>query len=212
MPVQAIACFENSLCSVQSVQKTVSVCYTVELSGRTMTRGDHPNQDPIDLNDLENFTREPETESEDSDSDSGSESGFEFESGDEISEDIFFHYVAERDHEDLLEEHEAIKRQAEEVAARAEAVEEERQEVKRAIKRKLEMREVLATKRLRLAVAGAYEAMNIAVPLFEGDAAGSDRAAPEEVVAAVTNFELAADNARRCLNDLTLIQDQMEDD
>ena len=177
-----------------------------------MARGDHPNQDPVDLSDLENFGREPETESEDSDSDSGSESGFEFESGDEISEDIFFHYVAERDHEDLLEENEAVQRQYDEIAAQAEAIEKEKQELKRAIKRKLEIREEFATKRLRAAVAGAYEAMNIAVPLFEGDAAGSDRAAPEDVVAAVSNFELAADNARRCLDDLTLIQDQMGDD
>ena len=155
--------------------------------------------------------RDPET-SEDETEDEEEEDGFLFESGDEISEDIFFHYVAEQDFEDLQKENEAARKQYDEVAAQAEAIEEEKQELKRAIKRKLEQREEFATKRLRVAIAVAYEARNIAVPLVEGDVTGSDRAAPEDVVAAVSNFELAADNARRCLDDLTLIQDQMGDD
>ena len=188
-----------------------SDCCTVELIEHIMARGDHPNQDPDDLSDLENFVRDPET-SEDETEDEEEEDGFLFESGDEISEDIFFHYVAEQDSEDLQKENEAARKQYDEVAAQAEAIEEEKQELKRAIKRKLEQREEFATKRLRVAIAVAYEARNIAVPLVEGDVAGSDRAAPEEVVAAVSNFELAAENARRCLDDLTLIQDQMEDD
>ena len=176
-----------------------------------MTRDDQPGLDPVDLSDLENFGREPETESEDEGS--GSESGFEFESGDEISEDIFQHYVAEQDHDDLVKENEAVQRQYAVIAAEAEAIEKEKQELKHAIKRKLEEREEFAKiKRLRVAVAGAYEAMDIAVPLFEGGATGSDRAASEDVIAAVSNFELAADNARRCLDDLTLFQDQMGDD
>ena len=178
---------------------------------RIMARGDHPNQDPVDLSDLENFVRDPET-SEDETEDEEEEDGFLFESGDEISEDIFYYYVAEQNCEDLQKENEAIQKQHDEVAAQAEAIEEEKQELKRAIKRKLEQREEFATKRLRVAIAVAYEARNIAVPLFEGDETGSDRAAPEEVVTAVSNFELAAENARRCLDDLTLIQDQMKDD
>ena len=176
-----------------------------------MACGDHPNQDPVDFSDLENFVRDPDT-SEDETEDEEEEDGFLFESGDEISEDIFYYYVAEQNCEDLQKENEAIQKQHDEVAAQAEAIEEEKQELKRAIKRKLEQREEFATKRLRVAIAIAHEARNVAVPLFEGDDTGSDREAPEEVVAAVSNFELATEHARRCLDDLTLIQGQMEDD
>ena len=97
-----------------------SDCYTVELIERTMARGDHPNQDPVDLSDLENFGRDPETESEDETEDEDEEDGFLFESGDEISEDIFYHYVAEQEHDDLLKENEAVQRKYDEVAAQAE--------------------------------------------------------------------------------------------
>ena len=204
-----IACFQNSLCLVQKSAKN-SGCCTVELIERIMARGDHPNQDPVDLDDLENFVRDPET-SEDETEDEEEEEGFLFESGDEISEDIFYYYVAEQNCEDLQKENEAIQKQHDEVAAQAEAIEEEKQELKRAIKRKLEQREEFATKRLRVAIAIAHEARNAAIPLFEGDETGSDRAAPEEVVAAVENFELATEHARQCLDGLRLIQDQMED-
>ena len=187
-----------------------SDCCTVELIERIMARGDHPNQDPVDLDDLENFVRDPET-SEDETEDEEEEEGFLFESGDEISEDIFYYYVAEQNCEDLQKENEAIQKQHDEIAARAEAIEEERQELRRAIKRKLEQREELATKRLRVALVIAHEARNVAIPLFEGDETGSDREAPEEVVAAVENFELATEHARQCLDGLRLIQDQMDD-
>ena len=176
-----------------------------------MTRSDQPNLPPVDLSDLENFGREPETESEDESS--GSESGFEFESGDEISEDIFQHYVDEQDHDDLVQENEDIRRQYAAIAADAEAIEKEKQELKQAIKRKLQEREEFTKiKRLRVAITDAYEAMGIAVPLVEGGATGSGRAASEEAIAAMSNFEVAADEARRCLDDLTLFQDQMGDD
>ena len=188
-----------------------SDCCTVELIERIMACGDHPDQDPVDFSDLENFVRDPDT-SEDETEDEEEEDGFLFESGDEISEDIFYYYVAEQNCEDLQKENEAIQKQHDEVAAQAEAIEEEKQELKRAIKRKLEQREEFAMKRLRVAVAIADEARNVAVPLLEGDDTGSDREAPEEVVAAVSNFELATEHARRCLDDLTLIQGQMEDD
>ena len=175
-----------------------------------MTLDDQPGLDPVDLSDLENFGREPETESEDESS--GSESGFEFESGDEISEDIFQHYVDEQNHDDLVKENEAVQRQYATIAADAEAIEKEKQELKQAIKRKLQEREeFIKIKRLRVAITDAYEAMGVAVPLVEGGATGSDRAASEEVVAAMSNFEVAADEARRCLDDLTLFQDQMDD-
>ena len=182
----------------------------VEPFERIMARGDHPNQDPVDLDDLENFVRDPET-SEDETEDEEEEEGFLFESGDEITEDIFYYYVAEQNCEDLQKENEAITKQHDEIAARAEAIEEERQELRRAIKRKLEQREELATKRLRVALVIAHEARNVAIPLFEGDETGSDREAPEEVVAAVENFELATEHARQCLDGLRLIQDQMGD-
>jgi len=174
-----------------------------------MVSSDHPNQDPVDLDDLENFVRDSDSESEDEDEEE--EDGFLFESGDEISEDIFFHYVGEQEREELIAENEALTRQSREIAAQAEAIDEERQELRRAIKRKLEQREELATKRLRAAVVVAYDAMDVAVPMFDGDEAGSDRVAPEEVVEAVANFEVAAENARRCLDDLNLIEDQLKD-
>ena len=182
----------------------------MELFERIMARGDHPNQDPVDLDDLENFVRDQDT-SEDETEDEEEEEGFLFESGDEITEDIFYYYVAEQNCEDLQKENEAIQKQHDEIAARAEAIEEERQELRRAIKRKLEQREELATKRLRVALVIAHEARNVAIPLFEGDETGSDREAPEEVVAAVENFELATEHARQCLDGLRLIQDQMDD-
>ena len=187
-----------------------SDCCTVELIERIMAHGDHPNQDPVDFSDLENFVRDPDT-SEDETEDEEEEEGFLFESGDEITEDIFYYYVAEQNCEDLQKENEAITKQHDEIAARAEAIEEERQELRRAIKRKLEQREELATKRLRVALVIAHEARNVAIPLFEGDETGSDREAPEEVVAAVENFELATEHARQCLDGLRLIQDQMDD-
>ena len=177
---------------------------------RIMARGDHPNQDPVDFDDLENFVRDPET-SEDETEDEEEEEGFLFESGDEITEDIFDYYVAEQNYEDLQKENEAIQKQHDEIAARAEAIEEERQELRRAIKRKLEQREELATKRLRVALVVAHEARNVAIPLFEGNETGSDCEAPEEVVAAVENFELATEHARQCLDGLRLIQEQMDD-
>ena len=204
-----MTCFQNSLCLVQKSAKN-SGCCTVELIERIMARGDHPNQDPVDLDDLENFVRDPET-SEDETEDEEEEEGFLFESGDEISEDIFYYYVAEQNCEDLQKENEAIQKQHDEIAAQAEAIEEEKQELRRAIKRKLEQREELATKRLRVALVIAHEARNVAIPLFEGDETGSDREAPEEVVAAVENFELATEHARQCLDGLRLIQDQMDD-
>ena len=93
-----------------------------------MACDDLPNQDPVDLSDLENFVRDPETSSSE-DEDEDEDDGFLFESGDEISEDIFFHYVAEQERDDLIAENEALTQQSKEIAAQAEAIEEERQEL-----------------------------------------------------------------------------------
>ena len=186
-----------------------------------MTWNDQPNLPPVDLNDLENAGGEPETDTDDESS--GSESGFEFNSSeDEISEDIFQHYVREQDHDDLVQENEDLQRQQAAMIADGEAIEKEKDELKQAIKRKLQEREEWTRiKRLRVSIQEAYEAMGIAVPLVEGGVAtgppgdegatGGDRASAEEVVAAMNNFEEAAAEARRCLDDLTLYQSQMDE-
>ena len=171
---------------------------------------DQPNAPPIDLVD-----GEPETESEDdSDEDSSdSESGFEFESGDEISEDIFNHYTDEQDTADLVQENLDLRRQNEALDVVVEATKREKEQWKQAVKRKSqELEEFSRVKRLRVAIRNAYEFMGIAAPLIEGGATGSDQAPVEEKFEAVSNFQRATEEARRCLQDLRLYQSQMVDE
>ena len=67
-----------------------------------------------------------------------------------------------------------------------------------------------------MAIRDAYEFMGVAAPLIEGgtggNMTGSDQAPVEEKVAAVTNFQKATAEARRCLEDLRLYQSQMMDE
>ena len=186
-----------------------------------MTWNDQPNIPPVDFSDLEDAGGEPETDTDEESS--GSESGFEYNSSeDEISEDIVQHYIAEQDHDDLVQENEDLQRQHAAIAADAEAIDKEKNELKQAIKRKLQEREEFTRfKRLRVAIREAYEAMGIAAPLVEGGiatgpsndggATGSGQASTEEAVTAMSNFEEAAAEARRCLDDLQLYQSQMDE-
>ena len=181
-----------------------------------MTFNDQPNIPPVDLSDLENAGGEPETDTDEESS--GSESGFEFESSeDEISEDIVAHYMAEQDHDDLAQENLDLNRQNEALDAVVEAVNKEKNEAKQALKRKMQEREEFTRfKRLRTAIREAYEFMGIATPLIEGgtggSVTGSGQAPLEEKVVAVTNFEQATAEARRCLDALRLYQSQMDED
>ena len=174
-----------------------------------MAFDDQPNAHPIDLED-----DGPETESDDdSDEDSsGSESGFEYNSGDEISEDIFNHYTAEQDAADLVQENLELQRQNEALDVIVEATKREKEQWKQAVKRKSqEIEEFSRIKRLRVAIRDAYEFMGIAAPLIEG-ATGSDQVPIEENFEAVSNFQRATEEARRCLQDLRLHQSQMVDE
>ena len=90
--------------------------------------------------------------------------------------------------------------------------------MRQAVKRKLEEREEWnKVKRLRVSIELAYEAMNVVTPLVEGGVAAGDggvaggatrgdQVPAAEVVAAIENFEEAASNARKCLEDLTIHQ------
>ena len=92
------------------------------------------------------------------------------------------------------------------------------EDMKQAVKRKLEEREEwIKVKRLRVSIELAYEAMNVVTPLVEGGVAardggvaggatGGDQVPAAEVIAAMENFEEAASNARKCLEDLTIHQ------
>ena len=182
-----------------------------------MTFNDQPP--PVDLSDLGNAGSGPETDTDDSDEESsGSESGFEFVSSeDEISEEITAHYMAEQDSDDLAQENLDLNRQNEALDVVVEAVRKEKNEAKQALKRKMQEREEFTRfKRLRTAIREAYEFMGIATPLIEGGAGGSvtrsGQAPLEEKVVAVTNFEKATAEARRCLDDLRLYQSQMMDE
>ena len=79
-----------------------------------------------------------------------------------------------------------------------------------------ECEEFTRFKRLRTAIREAYEFMGVAAPLIEGgtggSVTGSGQAPLEEKVVAVTNFEKATAEARRCLDDLRLYQSQMDED
>ena len=176
-----------------------------------MTFNDQPNTPPIEL-----VGGEPETESDDSDEESSDEeSGFEFDSEvDEISEDIFNHYTDEQDHADLVQENLDLQQQNEALDVVVEATRKEKEQWKQAVKRKFQEREEFTRfKRLRVAIRDAYEFMGVAAPLIEGGTGGSmtgsDQAPVEEKVAAVTNFQKATEEARRCLEDLRLYQSQM---
>ena len=197
----------------------ISNLLSVELSSDAMTFNDQPNIPPVDLSDLGNAGGGPETDTDDSDEESsGSESGFEFDSSeDEISEDIVAHYMAEQDHDDLAQENLDLHRQNEALDVVVEAVNKEKNEAKQALKRKMQEREEFTRfKRLRTAIREAYEFMGIATPLIEGgtggSVTGSGQAPLEEKVVAVTNFEKATAEARRCLDDLHLYRSQMDED
>ena len=174
-----------------------------------MARDDQPNEPPVDLGDSG-----PETESsDDSDEDtSDAESGLEYETGDEISEDIFNHFTDEQDHDELVQENLDLHKQNEALDIVVEATKREKEKWKQAVKRKFEEREEFSRfKRLRVAIKDAYDFMGIAAPLIEGGTTGSDQAPVEEKVEAVTNFQRATEEARRCLQDLRLYQSQMMD-
>ena len=177
-----------------------------------MTLEDQPNA-PVDLSDLENDASEPETDSGEESSED--ESGFLFLSDeDEVSEEMVAHFIAEQEHDDLVQESLELDRQNEVLDVVIEAVKRERDEARQALKRKMQEREEFTRfKRLRNAIRDAYDAMGVAAPLIEGQSAtGSGQAPPEATVTAVTDFEAATAEARRCLDDLRLLQSQMDED
>ena len=103
------------------------------------------------------------------------------------------------------------------------------EEVKEAVKRKLEEREeLIKLKRLRMSVQLAYEAMDEVAPLVDGagtvsagsvgggrvaDSSSQDGAQPSgiDVVAAFERFETAVLTAREKLTELTLHQQQLDE-
>ena len=209
--------FETCFLLRRVVRSLFSNLLSVELSSDAMTFNDHPP--PVDLSDLGNADGGPETDWDDSDEDSsGSESGFEFDSDeDEVSEEIVAHYIAEQDHDDIVQENLELTRQNEALDVVKEAVRAEKNEAIQALKRKMEEREEFDRfKRLRVAIREAYRFMGIAAPLIEGDASGSvtgsGQAPLEEKAVAVTNFQMATAEARRCLEELHLYRDQMDED
>ena len=195
-----------------------------------MPSEDQPNLPPIDLNGQDVEEEDTDTDGDESD---GSESGFDFHSSEDEFEDYMVaHYMREQDSEDLQRENADLQRQMEAVAADGEAVAVELEETRQAVKRKLQEREEWARiKRLRVAVELAYDAMGVAVPLVEGGvsapsaeggvaldspggwgATGGAQVTVAEVLTAMGDFEEAAAEARRCLDDLTIYQQHMDED
>ena len=184
-----------------------------------MTLENQPNLPPIDINNQEDVG--DETDTDDDESDSGS--GFDFHSSeDEIEEYMVAHYIREQDSEDLEHENADLQRQYAVMVAEDQARKAELDEMRQAVKRKLEERdEWIRLKRLRVSVELAYEAMGVAVPLVEGGVAvdssgdggetGGAQVSAAEVITAMENFEEAVSNARRSLDDLTIHQQQMDE-
>ena len=171
---------------------------------------DEPNAPPINLVD---GGSESESDTDSDEDHSDTESGFEYETGDEISEDIFNHFTDEQDTDDLIQENLDLRRQSEALDIVVEATMREKEQWKQAVKRKSqELEEFSRVKKLRVAIKNAYEFMGIAAPLIEGGATGSEQAPMEEKFEAVANFQKATEEARRCLQDLRLYQSQMVDE
>ena len=205
--------------ATQRNAKFDSVYKGAEVLGSNMTLEDQPDLPPIDLNSQEDAGGETDTDDESDES----VDGFDFHSSeDEIEEFMVEHYIREQDSDDIQREHAELQQQYAAMVADDEARNAELEEMRQAVKRKLEEREEWTRiKRLRVSVEMAYEAMGVAVPLVEGGVAvdstgdggvtGGAQVSAAEVIAAMENFEEAVSNARRSLDDLTIHQQQMDE-
>ena len=187
-----------------------------------MAQEDQPDRPPIDLGSQEDGGNGNETDTDDESDESVD--GFDFHSSeDEIEEFMVEHFIREEDTEELQREHANLQQRYAVMVAEDQARGAVLDEMRQALKRKLEEREEWnQLKRLRVSVELAYDAMGVAVPLVEGGVAvnplgnrgvtGGAQVSAEEVIAAVGNFEEAVINARRSLAELTIQQQQMDED